>query len=104
MSVQDWQVRDVRSTLSSVGSYNARYQTKAGLAAKQTSNPNPKIIPAPIPSNLVPYRKEESLKRLQEEYIGESVDNNPQYQEFLARRGKSGYKEEFLYFLNSYLR
>jgi hypothetical protein len=95
MSVQA-QLRDYRSLQSQNyggprgGSYfvsSTRNQT-VGLNAKQASNPNPKIIPAPIPSNLVPYRKEDSLKKLQEE-DGEEADDNPQYQEFLARRGKS---------------
>ncbi len=94
MSVQTWQRDSVRSQnySSRSSAYNAPYyarsQPSVGLNAKQANNPNPRVIPAPIPTNLVPYRKEESLKKLTED--NDPVDiNNPQYKEFLAKRGKS---------------
>lgn len=91
MSVQSWQRESWRSQNNSARGTvpNARLGPvySVGLNSRQASNPNPKVIPAPIPKNLVPYRKEESLKKLVENDDDDDV-SNPQYQEFIARRDK----------------
>lgn len=95
MSVQAYSSRSQNSgargsAYNAPGAYYTRDHYKIGPNSRQVSyNPNPKVIPAPIPSNLVPYRKEESLKKLAEEDDDPVANKNPQYQEFLARRGKS---------------
>ena len=102
MSVQV-QLHEYRST-QSMNYSNSRYSAPSygvnhvGLNSRQTSNPNPKVIPAPIPSNLVPYRKEESLKKMLEE--DETNCNNPQFQKFLERRGKSAEIKQNSIFIN----